>query len=502
VLIVDDNEAKRVALRAVLSPLGHEIVEADSAVAALRHVLVQDFAVILLDVCMPITDGFETAALIRQRQQSELTPIIFITGFANDEVSKTDRYAQGAIDFMVAPVPPDELRAKVSAFANIFVRGQELAARVRDVQASADRLLRLAEVAPIGIFQTDIQNRYVYTNPRWSEITGISAGEASGQSWDLILGPEERAALLTELAGGAAHRADLGRRFEINVAGSIPRVVLLTSQSIPDADRGIYGWVGTLADVTAEAGAAAAMLVAHDAALASSAMQKSFAASASHELRTPTTSILGFVEEIIENDALSEEDRGFLDIVYRNAQRLSRLIDDLSILDQAEIGASMMHVEPTDLAPLVERVMSNFSAEAQRAGVTFVTGHEEDLASALVDPMRFEQVLTNLVSNSLKFTPAGGVVKVDIGTVAETIEVSVADTGTGIDPADIDRIFDRFYRTKRALETAVKGSGLGLAIARTMIEAQDGQLRVRSTPGQGSTFTIAVPVAIRRLQVA
>jgi len=183
ILLVDDNAAKRLALRAVLSQLGHPIVEADSGRAALRCLMTQDFAVILLDVCMPVMDGFETAALIRQRRQSELTPIIFITAFASDEIGRTDRYAEGAVDFIFAPVPPEELRAKVSVFVNIFSKAEALATQAREVQASADQLRLLTDAAPVGIFQTDADNRYVYTNPRWSETTGIQAEEAVGQQW-------------------------------------------------------------------------------------------------------------------------------------------------------------------------------------------------------------------------------------------------------------------------------------------------------------------------------
>jgi CheY-like chemotaxis protein len=120
VLVVDDNAAKRLALRSVLQPLGYEIVEADSGIAALRRVLARDFAVILLDIRMPEMDGFETAALIRKRRQSELTPIIFITAFGRDEIVHTDLYADGAVDFMFAPVDPDDLRSKVTVFADHF----------------------------------------------------------------------------------------------------------------------------------------------------------------------------------------------------------------------------------------------------------------------------------------------------------------------------------------------------------------------------------------------
>ena len=192
ILIVDDNPAKRLALRAVLEPLGYDIVEADSGSACLRCVMANVFAVILLDVRMPIMDGFETAALIRLRAESEMTPIIFVTAHAADEI-ETDRYAAGAVDFITAPVDPHELRAKVSVLANLFLQAQANAAKARELQGTADQLRLLTETAPIGIFQTDAEHRYTYTNARWSEITGIPADEALGTSWQGIIDAEQHA---------------------------------------------------------------------------------------------------------------------------------------------------------------------------------------------------------------------------------------------------------------------------------------------------------------------
>ncbi|HEX8508267.1 MAG TPA: response regulator, partial [Propionibacteriaceae bacterium] len=125
VLVVDNRPDKLLAIRATLAPLGCRIVEADSGIAALRCLMEEDFAVILLDVRMPGINGFETASLIRLRQRSEITPIIFITAHAADEIV-TERYAQGAVDFLFTPFDPDEIRAKVSAFANLFMRAETL----------------------------------------------------------------------------------------------------------------------------------------------------------------------------------------------------------------------------------------------------------------------------------------------------------------------------------------------------------------------------------------
>ncbi len=172
VLVVDDNAAKRVALRAVLAPLGHAVVEATSGRAALRCVMAQDFAVILLDVRMPGMDGFETAALIRTRVQSELTPIIFVTAFGSDEIENADLYAQGAVDFMFAPVPPAELRAKVSVFVNIFIKAEALALQAREVQTAADQLRLL--------------NGELSALSRQDPLTGLGNRRALEQDLDLL----------------------------------------------------------------------------------------------------------------------------------------------------------------------------------------------------------------------------------------------------------------------------------------------------------------------------
>jgi diguanylate cyclase (GGDEF)-like protein len=172
VLIVDDNAAKRLALKAVLRPLGHTVVEADSGLAALRCVLAQNFAVILLDVRMPIMDGFETAALIRQRQRSELTPIIFITAYGGDEIVTTDLYSQGAVDFIFAPVPPDELRSKVAVFASLFLRTEALAAQARSARSAAERLRQV--------------NLELTAIARQDPLTGLGNRRAFEQDLDLL----------------------------------------------------------------------------------------------------------------------------------------------------------------------------------------------------------------------------------------------------------------------------------------------------------------------------
>jgi diguanylate cyclase (GGDEF)-like protein/PAS domain S-box-containing protein len=284
VLIVDDNSAKRLALSAVLTPLGYPIVQAESGQSALRCLMSNDFAVILLDVCMPIMDGFETAALIRQRRQSEMTPIIFITAFGASDVVTADRYAEGAVDFIFAPVDPSELRAKVTVFANLFIKAAELAAKTAEAQKAANQLQSLTDAAPIGIFQTDAENCYVYTNPRWSEITGIRSEDAVGMLWDVVVDPEQRESLGVVLANSVANGTELRHRVELKREGSAPRTVLLSSVSIPGTGATPAGWVGTVADMTIEAGKELARSAARDEVAAASQLESDSLASMNDEL--------------------------------------------------------------------------------------------------------------------------------------------------------------------------------------------------------------------------
>jgi putative two-component system response regulator len=162
VLVVDDNAGKRMAVRAMLDPLGHAVVEVDSGRAALRAVTQQSFAVILMDVVMPILDGYETARLIRQSSESERTPIIFLTAFGRDETETASAYANGAVDFIFTPVLADVLRAKVSAFVHLFLQSQELQRSLASITAlNIEMLSRLAAAAEFRDDETGQHTRRV-----------------------------------------------------------------------------------------------------------------------------------------------------------------------------------------------------------------------------------------------------------------------------------------------------------------------------------------------------
>ncbi len=498
ILIVNDTASQRLALKAVLEPLGFSVVEADSGLAALRCVMAQDFAVILLDVCMPDMDGFETAGLLRQRLQSEMTPIIFITAYGSDEIPSTDLYAQGAVDFIFAPIPPDELRAKVSVFAKLFVKASELADQARAVQTSADQLRLLTEAAPIGIFQTDDENRYTYTNPRWTEITGIPPEEAIGRRWGTLIGADSRAGLISEVADPNVYPGELSHRIAIKIPGAAARIVLVTSKPIPDRRGRTAGWVGTVADITAEVGAEAVMADARDKATEASRLKSDFLANMSHEIRTPMNGVIGMTDLLLETD-LDPRQRDFAQTVRNSGEALLIIIND--ILDFSRVEAGQVEIEDIDfdVQKIVDDVVDLLAGPAQTKGLELVAVIERSVPDLVRgDPGRVRQVLTNLIGNAIKFTQTGEIVvrvtRAEFVDGDAVLRFEVSDTGDGITPDKLALVFQPFVQADTSTSRKYGGTGLGLAISRNLVALMGGDCGVSSWPGEGSTFWFTIRV--------
>ncbi|HZH32903.1 MAG TPA: ATP-binding protein [Pyrinomonadaceae bacterium] len=222
-------------------------------------------------------------------------------------------------------------------------------------------------------------------------------------------------------------------------------------------------------------------------------VRQEFLSNVSHELRTPLTAIRAFVETL-EGGALedAENNRRFLSIIDRNAARMHSLIDDILELSAIESGTAAVEARPVRLRSLIDEVLTALAARAVARGVTLGNEVAEDVL-VHADARRLEQMLTNLCDNAVKFNAEGGAVRITHERAAGRDRISVSDTGEGIAPAHIQRIFERFYRVDRARSRALGGTGLGLAIVKHLARAHGGEASVRSTPGQGSTFIIELP---------
>jgi two-component system phosphate regulon sensor histidine kinase PhoR len=219
-------------------------------------------------------------------------------------------------------------------------------------------------------------------------------------------------------------------------------------------------------------------------------------ANVSHELRTPLTAIHGYVETLLSG-ALEEPEhaRKFLEIVFRQTERLGRLINDLTELSNIELGKVSLRLGPVHLADVVDSVLGIIAPRAQQGGVRCVVDVSGDLPDVRADHDRLVQILLNLVDNAVKYTGRGGEVRVSARGSDDVVEVAVADTGIGIPRADLPRITERFYRVDKARSRELGGTGLGLAIVKHLVAAHGGSLAIESELGQGTTVRFTLPVA-------
>ncbi|MFN8602428.1 MAG: ATP-binding protein [Candidatus Binatia bacterium] len=220
-----------------------------------------------------------------------------------------------------------------------------------------------------------------------------------------------------------------------------------------------------------------------------------FVANVSHELRTPLTAIKGFAETLLSS-GFADRERAlhFVSIIDRQAERLSRLIDDLLILSDLELGKMPVRRRPVALEPIVREVEDLLAEPARRGGVTLQVDVPPELRVE-GDPDRLTQVVSNLLDNAIKYTPAGGRISIAAHADGGTVELSVADTGAGIPAEDLPRLAERFYRVDKARIRELGGTGLGLSIVKHIVQAHGGTLRFASRVGAGTTVTVTLPAA-------
>jgi len=221
--------------------------------------------------------------------------------------------------------------------------------------------------------------------------------------------------------------------------------------------------------------------------------RRDLVANVSHELKTPIAAIRAHLENLL--DGVERPDPATLRVMLEQSDRLTRLVDQLLDLSELESGDVALHRQAMDVAPVVAQVLSEIEVAGPVKGVRLVRALSDDLPRVDADPERIHQVLFNLVDNAVRFTPEGGRVTVSAARRDGRVHVEVTDTGVGIAPEHLPRLFERFYRVDPARSRGEGGTGIGLAIARSVVEAHGGHLSAKSELGSGSTFSFDLPVA-------
>jgi PAS domain S-box-containing protein len=355
--------------------------------------------------------------------------------------------------------------------------------RTRQLERLAHRNELVLSSAGDGIYGLDREGRAQFVNRAAAKMTGHEPEELVGRRLTpLIRDSRFDSAYESPVIASISERrtytgADVYRRKD-----GITFPVEFTSTPIEEAGA-VVGAVVVFRDISER--------------LAAERAKDDFVATVSHELRTPLTSIQGYVEMLLEGEAgeLAEGQRGFLEVVRRNSGRLQDLVADLLFVAQADGGVLTLQPAELDLAELVRESAASVAPAAADKEVE-VTQSLGAVPPIVGDRHRLRQVMDNLLSNALKFTPAGGTIDVRAFAAGRQAVLEVADTGMGMSPEDQARVYERFYRTAEAQRMALQGTGLGLAIAKAIVDAHGGEIRVESVEGEGTTFRVELPLKL------
>jgi len=381
---------------------------------------------------------------------------------------------------------------RVRAYGRGLGSRTKSARRSRELEAALEQLGHtrafadaIFESVDVGLLLLGKDGEYLAVNRRLEEFLTLAFPEGhgghAGQLGDVYAEDGARRLAQHEMP---SLRAARGEEFEdIRLwVGADPltrRACSVSARSVRDADGAFVGAALAYKDVTEF--------------LRSMGVKDDFVAMVSHEFRTPLTSIHGYVSLLLdEQDRLQPDDIHYLKVVARNTERLHRLVSDL--LSSAQDDARPMELErtPTNICEIVRASVESARPAAEAKDLSLGVEMPSYLR-IIVDPQRFAQVVDNLVSNAVKYTPAGGSVAVTLAGYDDHIELAVVDTGIGIDPADRDRLFTRFFRTRDAESRSIQGVGLGLSITKKIVEAHGGRIEVESSD-QGSTFRVWLPL--------
>jgi two-component system phosphate regulon sensor histidine kinase PhoR len=324
------------------------------------------------------------------------------------------------------------------------------------------------------------ERRVVYANPRTNQLLDVET--VVPDSGLILLLRDYQADVL--VAGVLAD----GEPREITMLPlSTGRTLRLICSAVREADGMICGALLVIRDLTQISALERA--------------RRDLVANVSHELRTPLTSIKLLLETVQSAPPPDLRER-MLEQMGEEVDAVTQLVDELRELAQIEAGRSALQLAPSALGPVIQRAVGRMQTQADRKGITLQVALHNDLSEVLIDADRIGQVLLNLIHNAIKFTPRDGSVTVSSSDVIEMngaqagwIRIKVQDTGSGISPLDLPRIFERFYKADRSRTRNAGGTGLGLAIAKHIVEGHGGKITAESREGRGSTFSFTVPTA-------
>ncbi|NLE43368.1 MAG: response regulator [Chloroflexi bacterium] len=362
--------------------------------------------------------------------------------------------------------------------ARVAQRTQDLADALAREHAEASRGQAILESIADGVIVFDNVNRAIAANPAITRLIRQPADRILSQDVEALMSKDvdqvDREVVRTLLVDRATRHPSVKLRWA-------DKTLSVSLAPVHDQRGNVTGTVAVFRDFTREAEL--------------DKMKSDFVSIASHELRTPLTSIRGYLDLILMGapGPLNPQQQNFLQIAKDNTDRLHLLVNDLLDISRIESGRIELNITPLHLQGLIENIVTLFGPQFEEKGLKLLVDVPSDLSHILADPDRITQVLANLVSNALKYTPKGSV-SVRAHQHGRFVQVDVKDSGIGISPVDQEKLFSRFFRADDTFVREQGGTGLGLSITKSLVEMHGGKIWAESKLGQGSTFSVLLPL--------
>lgn len=358
--------------------------------------------------------------------------------------------------------------------------------------ATRGRFENLLELSPQVVWFGRPDGQITYFNPYWYEYTGLTEKKALGDAWTSAIHPEDRERVVESWQSAVRDSSDFA--VELRLRGRDDKYCWFLARSRPARDESgkVDAWLGIAVDIEERKKA-------EEEAWAASQAKSEFLASMSHELRTPLNAIGGYAELLALGirGPLNADQAQDIARIRRSQQHLLTLIQDVLNFAKVDAGQAEYHITAVPVDEALRDTESMIAPQILAKGLHYSYKGVGKTEAVLADPEKMQQIVLNLLTNAVKFTESGGTITLSSELSGKCIDIRVADTGPGISPEKLSRIFDPFVQAERRLNQPVQGVGLGLAISQDLARAMDGGVTVESVVGEGSTFTLSLPRAPR-----
>ena len=481
VLVVDDEKVIRDGCRRVLTDNNYQVLVAENGKEAMDLLEKEEIDIVLLDLKMPVMGGEEV--LEQANKIYPELPIIIITGHGTIDTA-VECMKKGAYDFITKPFQIDQFimtikRASEKTALEKKARQfeEENIKNLYDLSLEKSRLKTIINCIANGVMVTNRNMEIVLYNPALTRLLEIQEEIKGPIPVAKIINDENLLRSLDEIQSGESEDHHSISQ-EITVNKNTLRAI---SAPALGPDNSLVGTVTVLEDIT------------HFKEL--DEMKSDFVNMVAHELRSPIVAIRQQNSVLVEGLAgpLQQKQEEFLKRGIMKIDQLLELINDLLDMAKIEAGKDIQHHVPTDIGKIIEDTITFLEPRAQAQQIKLIH-NLDNLKTVQADPKRIEEIFSNLITNAINYSPEGGVVTVSAHCLNDNMEIKVSDTGVGIPETEVPKIFDKFYRVKDPKTRKVMGTGLGLSIVKGIIEAHNGTIDVESTPGEGTTFRILLPL--------